>query len=55
LRLSIDDAFRPEDAPRGLTEMLLRAGDAPDIARLEAQLSDMQKSVRKLFVAFLKE
>jgi glutamate-ammonia-ligase adenylyltransferase len=55
LRLSIDAAFRPTDAPRGLTELLLRAGDAPDIGRLEAQLVDIQKSVRKLFVAFLIE
>jgi glutamate-ammonia-ligase adenylyltransferase len=53
LRLAIDDEFHPEDAPRGLAELLLRAGDAPDLARLEADLIEAQKAVRDLFVALI--
>ncbi len=55
LRLSIDDEFRPKDAPRGLVELLLRASDAPDLARLEAHLVETQRAVRELFVAIIGE
>jgi glutamate-ammonia-ligase adenylyltransferase len=50
LRLSVDGAFRPADSPRGLTEMLLRIGDSPDLSHLEALLAETQKKVRALFI-----
>ena len=49
MRLAVDDAFRPADAPRGLTELLLRVGDAPDLSNLEALLADTQKRTREIF------
>jgi len=49
LRLAIDHEFVPKDAPRGLVDLLLRAGDAPDLARLEAELVETQRAVRKIF------
>ena len=51
LRLAIDDAFRPADAPRGLAEMLQRVGDSPDLSHLEALLTETEKRTRDLFVA----
>jgi glutamate-ammonia-ligase adenylyltransferase len=53
LRLSVDGAFRPADSPRGLTEMLLRIGDSPDLSHLEALLSETQKKVRALFIEII--
>lgn len=55
LRLAVDSEFHPKDAPRGLVELLLRAADAPDLPRLEADLVETQKSVRKLFVELIGE
>jgi glutamate-ammonia-ligase adenylyltransferase len=49
LRLAIDGEFRPADAPRGLADLLLRFGDAPDLSRLEAQLVETQRAVREIF------
>ncbi|MBM3552557.1 MAG: bifunctional [glutamine synthetase] adenylyltransferase/[glutamine synthetase]-adenylyl-L-tyrosine phosphorylase [Alphaproteobacteria bacterium] len=49
MRLAVDEAFRPADAPRGLTELLLRVGDAPDLSNLEALLADTQKRTREIF------
>ncbi|MBM3624592.1 MAG: bifunctional [glutamine synthetase] adenylyltransferase/[glutamine synthetase]-adenylyl-L-tyrosine phosphorylase, partial [Alphaproteobacteria bacterium] len=49
LRLAVDEAFRPADAPRGLTELLLRVGDAPDLSNLEALLVDTQRRTREIF------
>lgn len=51
LRLAIDGLFRPADSPRGLTEMLLRIGDSPNLSHLEALLAETQKKVREIFVA----
>ena len=53
LRLAIDDAFRPADAPRGLTDLLLRVGDSPDLSHLEALLIETQKSTRDIFVSLV--
>jgi glutamate-ammonia-ligase adenylyltransferase len=53
LRLAIDSAFRPEDAPRGLAEMLLRVGDSPNLSHLGALLAETEKRVRELFVALV--
>ena len=55
LRLSIDDDFRPADAPRGLAELLLRVGDAPDLSNLEALLADTQKRTREIFTSVVGE
>ena len=55
LRLAIDDVFRPADAPRGLTELLLRVGDAPDLSNLEALLADTQKRTREIFTSVVGE
>ncbi|HEY8162744.1 MAG TPA: bifunctional [glutamine synthetase] adenylyltransferase/[glutamine synthetase]-adenylyl-L-tyrosine phosphorylase [Methylocystis sp.] len=49
LRLAVDGLFRPADAPRGLTELLLRVGDSPNHSHLEALLVEMQKKVREIF------
>jgi len=51
LRLAIDAEFKPEDAPRGLTDLLLRFGDSPDIPRLEAHLVETQRRTREIFDA----
>lgn len=53
LRLAIDDAFRPADATRGLSEMLLRIGDSPDLSHLEALLAETQKKTRESFLALV--
>ncbi|WP_424363438.1 bifunctional [glutamine synthetase] adenylyltransferase/[glutamine synthetase]-adenylyl-L-tyrosine phosphorylase [Methylocystis parvus] len=50
LRLAIDGAFRPKDAPRGLAELLLRVGDSPDLSHLEALLTETEKKTREVFV-----
>ncbi|MGD9657490.1 MAG: bifunctional [glutamine synthetase] adenylyltransferase/[glutamine synthetase]-adenylyl-L-tyrosine phosphorylase [Methylocystis sp.] len=55
MRLAVDDAFRPADAPRGLTELLLRVGDAPDLSNLEALLADTQKRTREIFTSVVGE
>jgi glutamate-ammonia-ligase adenylyltransferase len=49
LRLSLDGPFVPEKAPDGLCELLARAGDAPDFARLEAALRTTLAEVAALF------
>jgi len=53
LRLAIDDEFQPARASRGLTELLLRAGDAPDLRRLDVQITEMQQAVRRIFMRTL--
>ncbi|MFP5075711.1 bifunctional [glutamine synthetase] adenylyltransferase/[glutamine synthetase]-adenylyl-L-tyrosine phosphorylase [Rhizobium sp. YIM 134829] len=51
LRLCLDDPFEPEEAPAGLIDLLCRAGDAPDMKVLEAELRGLGKSVRRIFTA----
>ena len=36
LRLCVDGLFEPEEAPRGLLELLARAGELPDFPTLDA-------------------
>jgi len=50
LRLAVDDAFRPADAPRGLADLLLRVGDSPNLSHLEALLAEMEKKTRDIFI-----
>ncbi len=49
LRLCLDEAFDPAKASAGLVQLLCRAGDAPDFARLELTLQERQSEVRRLF------
>ena len=49
LRLCLDGPFVPEKAPDGLKALLARAGEAPDFARLEADLTARQGEVRGAF------
>jgi len=49
LRLCQDGPFVPKAAPDGLKVLLARAGDAPDFARLEADLAERQREVAALF------
>ncbi len=49
LRLCLDGPFDPAKAPDGLRELLTRAGDAPDFARLEAALRATLAEVAGLF------
>ncbi|PPD45516.1 MAG: bifunctional [glutamate--ammonia ligase]-adenylyl-L-tyrosine phosphorylase/[glutamate--ammonia-ligase] adenylyltransferase [Methylocystis sp.] len=53
LRLSIDGAFMPAEAPRGLAELLLRVGDSPNLSHLESLLIETERLTRELFVATL--
>ncbi len=49
LRLCVDGIFRPAEAPRGLLDLLARAGELPDFARLEAHVAETQAAVRAAF------
>lgn len=54
VRLCIDGAFNPKEAPAGLIDLVCRAGDCPDIATLEGEVKRLSKAVRKAFVAAVK-
>jgi len=49
LRLCLDKPFVPEEAPRGLKELLARASDMPDFATLEGMLKDTLSAVHALY------
>jgi glutamate-ammonia-ligase adenylyltransferase len=49
LRLCLDGPFVPENAADGLRALLVRAGEAPDFSRLEADLAARQAAVAALF------
>src|SRR5262249_37975618 len=53
LRLCQDGPFTPKTAPEGLKLLLARAGDAPDFARLEAELAARERTVAALFDALV--
>jgi [glutamine synthetase] adenylyltransferase / [glutamine synthetase]-adenylyl-L-tyrosine phosphorylase len=53
LRLCQDGPFLPKTAPEGLKLLLARAGEAPDFARLEAELVARQAEVAALFERLL--
>jgi len=53
LRLCLEGPFDPATAPRGLKELLARAGDAPDFAELEARLRCNLANVSGLFDAII--
>lgn len=54
IRLCIDGMFDPKEAPAGLTELVCRAGDCPDIKTLEGEVKRLSKAVRKVFQAVVK-
>ncbi len=49
IRLCIDGAFSPKEAPAGLVERVCRAGDCPDIRSLEGEVKRLSKAVRAIF------
>ena len=49
LRLCLDKPFVPEEAPRGLKDLLARASEMPDFATLEAMLKETLCTVRAAF------
>jgi glutamate-ammonia-ligase adenylyltransferase len=49
LRLCLDGPFEPASAPRGLKDLLARAGDAPSFETLEAHLRQTLARVHDLF------
>jgi glutamate-ammonia-ligase adenylyltransferase len=49
LRLCLDGPFAADKAAQGLKALLVRAGEAPDFARLEADLAARQAAVAALF------
>ncbi|CAN7187099.1 bifunctional [glutamine synthetase] adenylyltransferase/[glutamine synthetase]-adenylyl-L-tyrosine phosphorylase [Rhizobium sp. LjRoot98] len=54
VRLCIEGDLELKDAPAGLIELLCRAGDAPDIKVLEADIRRLSKAVRRIFQTTVK-
>jgi glutamate-ammonia-ligase adenylyltransferase len=55
IRLCLNGDVKREDFPPGLSELLCRACDLPDLERVESQLAETAQSVRKTFDALLKQ
>ena len=53
LRLCLSGPFDPRKAGAGLVRLLTRAADVPDLAALEAHLTDTQTAVRETFERIL--
>ncbi len=49
LRMAMSGKFVPADVPRGVLDLLTRAGGASNLQHLELELADIQKSVREKF------
>ncbi len=49
LRLCLDEDFNPQKAPKGLKDLLARAGDSPSFAALEAKLRDTLAEVHAIY------
>ena len=49
LRVCIDGVFKPEEAPRALLDLLARAAELPDFARVDAHLRETEAAVRQAF------
>ncbi|MCX8998442.1 bifunctional [glutamine synthetase] adenylyltransferase/[glutamine synthetase]-adenylyl-L-tyrosine phosphorylase [Rhizobiaceae bacterium BDR2-2] len=54
VRLCLDGPFEPKEAPSGLIDLLCAAADMPTLKALEAELTRVSKSVRRIFQAFVK-
>jgi glutamate-ammonia-ligase adenylyltransferase len=48
-RLTLEGPFKAEAVPKGVKDLLVHAGEAPDFAHLEHSLADCQKNVRAVF------
>jgi glutamate-ammonia-ligase adenylyltransferase len=55
LRLCLSGPFDPKTAGGGLMRLLVRAGDVPDFAALEAHVAETEAKVRQSFVRILGE
>lgn len=53
MRLCLTGNLDPADIPPGLSDLLIRSADAPDLSVLRALLKDTSINVRKLFDALL--
>ncbi|WP_418883780.1 bifunctional [glutamine synthetase] adenylyltransferase/[glutamine synthetase]-adenylyl-L-tyrosine phosphorylase [Allorhizobium ampelinum] len=49
IRACVEGGFRPQDAPAGLIDVVLRVADCPDLKVLEAELKRLSKAVRRIF------
>ncbi|EHS51012.1 glutamate-ammonia ligase adenylyltransferase, partial [Rhizobium sp. PDO1-076] len=49
IRLCIEGPFEPAKVPAGLTDLVARAGESPDLKLLEAEIKRLSKAVRKVF------
>ncbi|ODN70568.1 DUF294 nucleotidyltransferase-like domain-containing protein [Methylobrevis pamukkalensis] len=49
IRVALPGPFKPAEAPRGVLELVARAGATPDVARLEVLLVDTEAAVRATF------
>lgn len=49
MRMTLAGSFKVAEAPRGVVDLLLTASAAPDLRRLELELSETQQMVRQLF------
>ncbi|MBZ9654988.1 bifunctional [glutamine synthetase] adenylyltransferase/[glutamine synthetase]-adenylyl-L-tyrosine phosphorylase [Phyllobacterium lublinensis] len=54
IRLCLNGDVKREDFPPGLSELLCRACDLPDLERVESQLAETAQSVRRTFDTLLK-
>lgn len=54
IRLCLTGAFDRQDAPPGLTDLLLNATDLPDMSVLEAHVKETEKTVRGHFDRLMK-
>ncbi len=53
LRMASDGAFVPKQAPRGLIDLLVRIGELPDFAHLEAHLVETEKAAHLVYETLL--
>ncbi|MTH98944.1 bifunctional [glutamine synthetase] adenylyltransferase/[glutamine synthetase]-adenylyl-L-tyrosine phosphorylase [Roseibium sp. RKSG952] len=50
LRMALSGPFKPEDAPRGVLDLLTQAAGVPNFQHLELELAETQAVIRKAFV-----
>ena len=55
LRLALEGKFVPDEAPRGVLDLLCQTSNSPTFSRLEAELVDLQAKVRATFVRIVGE
>ena len=49
VRLCTEGDFAPDEAPAGLIDLVVRSGEAPDLASLEADFKATSKRIRSIF------